>query len=137
MAMAVVRDRMHTLLLERGPLMSMQVAAALDVSQSQVSNAGRELVAAGRATHADPGAPWIAVPPPEEPTRAGWEPSAKLSSAKLEALRERLWSLSLSQQALAIEGSPFDEARIQAMARALRAYPDAARAVAIALREIT
>lgn len=135
--MAVVRDRMHALLLERGPLTSMQVAAALDVSQSQASNAGRELVAAGRATHADVGAPWVGVPPPDEPRREGWEPTAKLSSAKLERMRERLWSLPLSQQALAIEGSPFDEARIQAMARALRAYPDAARAVAIALRGIT
>lgn len=134
--MAVVRDRMRALLLERGPLTSMQVAAALDVSQSMASNAGRELVAAGRATHTGTGAPWVGVPSDDDQVdeRHG---TTRLSRSKVEALRERVASLPIYQQALVIEGSPFDEARILAMARALRAYPDAARAVAIALRGIT
>lgn len=133
--MAVVRDRMHALLLERGPLTSMQVAAALDISQSQAANAGRELVAAGRATQDGRGAPWCGVKPSVEEVPPG-EPR-HLSSSKVASLHERIRDLPLLQQALIIEGTPFDMARIEAMASALRPFPEAAQAVARALRELT
>ncbi len=77
----IVRERMHSLLLERGPMRSREIADALGVSQQAVSNAGRDLIDAGRATRSSHGAPFEAIAPtPEEATRrAAWSEVAAAS----------------------------------------------------------
>lgn len=63
----LLRDRVHALLIERGPMKYDAIAEALGVANSTASNAAKSLVDIGRARQTRYGAPYEAIPGPMPP----------------------------------------------------------------------